>query len=102
MDIRKGLATGVFAAAVLAMAPGTASAENLNPELLVGTCVVCHGQGGDSQGHIPALNDMGAGKIASTMAEFRDGKRPGTIMPKIAAGYTPAQIQIIADTIGMK
>lgn len=102
MDIRKGLATGVFAAAVLAIAPGTASAENLNPELLVGTCVVCHGPGGDSQGHIPALNEMGAGKIVSSMEEFRDNKRPGTIMPRIAKGYTPEQIQIIADTIGMK
>lgn len=102
MDIRKGLATGVFAAAVLAMAPASASAENLNPQLLVGSCVVCHGPGGHSQGHIPAIDEMSASKIADTMAAFRDGKRPGTIMPKIAAGFTPEQIKIISENIGMK
>lgn len=102
MDIRKGLATGVFAAAVLAFAPGSASAENLNPELVAGTCVVCHGPGGVSQGHIPSIDGMSADRIATIMAEFRDGKRPGTIMPKIAQGFTPAQIQLLANAFGAK
>lgn len=102
MNIKTGLATGVFAAAVLAFAPGSASAENMNPELLGATCVVCHGPGGDSQGHIPPISDMEADKMAATMREFRDGKRANTIMGKIAKGYTDAQIDLIAGHFGAK
>lgn len=103
MNIRKGLATGILAAAVLAIAPGIASAENTNPVLLSGSCVVCHGQqGGDSMGHIPGIDGLTAKTIGERMREFRDGKRRGTIMQKIAKGYSNPQIDIIANHLGVK
>lgn len=104
MNIRTGLATGLFFAftAVLATTPGNAAAENMNPELLGGSCVVCHGPGGKSQGHIPEINDKSADKLASIMREFRDGKRPATVMTKIAKGYTDGQIDVIANHFGTK
>lgn len=93
---------GVFALATLAVAPGHANAENLNAPLLASACVVCHGDGGNSLGHIPSISDGSAAKIATTMREFRDGKRSNTIMGKIAKGYTDAQIDAIAGHFGKK
>lgn len=102
MTLNKSLATGVFAAALAAFAPGSASAENLNGPLLASACVVCHGPDGNSLGHIPSISGTPAERIAITMREFRDGKRANTIMGKIAKGYTDAQIDAIAAQIGAK
>lgn len=102
MKIRQGIATGVFAIALLAFAPTNATAENMNPELLGGGCVVCHGLGGQSQGHIPAINELSAKAIGDRLREFRDGKRAATIMDKIAKGFSEAQIDVIADHFGAK
>lgn len=102
MSTGKGLVTGIFAAAVLAFAPATASAENMNAELLASGCAVCHGQGGASQGHIPSIDTLSAKAISQRLAEFRDGQRPATIMKKIAAGYSDAQIDLIAGQLGAK
>jgi len=100
MNFKTGLATGLFAAAVLTFAPSGASAENMNPQLLAGTCVVCHGPGGESQGHIPAIDELSAKAIGDRMREFRDGKRAATIMDKIAKGFSEAQIDAIAAHYG--
>lgn len=102
MDYKKGLAVSFFSAAVLAFAPGTAAAENTNIELIAGACVVCHGAGGESHGHIPAINAMTPDKISTTMREFRDGARANTIMGKIAKGYTDTQIDLMANHYGTK
>lgn len=102
MNIKTGLATGVFAAAILAFAPSGASAGNMNPELLSGSCVVCHGPGGMSKGHIPAIDGLSAKAIGDRMREFRDGKRAATIMDKIAKGFDDSQIDLIANHVGAK
>ncbi len=104
MNIRTGLTTGLFFAftAVMAGTPQNAAAENMNPELLAGSCTVCHGPGGKSQGHIPDLTDKSAANIAGVMRQFRDGKRAATIMTKIAKGFTDAQIDVIANHYGKK
>ena len=104
MNIRTGLTTGLFFAftAVMAGAPQNAAAENMNPELLGGSCTVCHGPAGKSQGHIRSINDKSAANIASVMREFRDGKRAATIMTKIAKGFSDAQIDVIANHFGKK
>lgn len=102
MNTKTGLATALFAAAVLTTAPTSVWAENMNPELLGGVCTVCHGPGGETQGHIPAINEMSAKAIADRMHEFRDGKRAATIMDKIASGLNDAQIDIVAEYFGAK
>lgn len=102
MNFKKGLASSLFFAAVVAFAPGYAAAENANAELLAGGCVVCHGPGGESHGHITAINTMTADKISAIMREFRDGTRANTIMGKIAKGYSDAQIDLMAKHFGTK
>ncbi len=63
---------------------------------LAATCFNCHGPGGVSKAAIPGLAGRSADSIVTTMLEYKAGKRPGTIMPQIAKGYTDEQIQQIA------
>lgn len=102
MNIKTSLAVGLLAVAALPFAPTSASAQNMNPELLVSNCVVCHGPDGASLGHIPAINTLSAKEISGHMREFRDGKRAATIMDKIVKGYNDAQIDLIAEHLGAK
>ena len=102
MNIKTSLAVGLLAVAALPFAPTSASAQNMNPELLVSNCVVCHGPHGASMGHTPAINELSAKSIADHLRNFRDGKRAATIMDKIAKGYNDAQIDLIAEQLGAK
>jgi cytochrome c553 len=63
---------------------------------LAATCFSCHGPGGVSKAAIPGLAGRSADSIVTAMLEYKAGKRPGTIMPQIAKGYTDEQIQHIA------
>ena len=63
---------------------------------LAATCFNCHGPHGVSTAAIPSLAGRTSASIVETMAEYKTGKRTGTIMPQIAKGYTDAQIQLIA------
>ena len=93
---------GVFTAAVLAAMPGLAAAENTNAALLAASCVVCHGEGGQSEGHIPAIDGLSAKAISQRLMEFRDGTRYATVMKKITMGYSEAQLKLIAGEVGKK
>ncbi|MEW6313359.1 MAG: class I cytochrome c [Pseudomonadota bacterium] len=59
-------------------------------------CIACHGTG-KQQGTIPSLTGRERSAIVAAMQEFRDGHRPAAIMHQIAKGYTPVQIEVIAD-----
>ena len=89
-------------ALTFALAPGSAQAENLNPHLLGAGCVVCHGPGGDSRGHIPPLNIMNKVVIKTRLNDFKNDLRANTIMAKIAKGYTDKQIDVLAAYFGKK
>ena len=63
---------------------------------LAATCANCHGTAGRTQAPVPALAGMRKGDIVQRMNEFRDGKRPATIMHQIAKGYTAEQVEAVA------
>lgn len=93
-------ALALFASSALAGSDGgTASAENLNGALLASNCVVCHGQNGKSQGHTPSIDGLDKFQMINALMEFKAGTRTGTIMPRIAPGYTDAQLEAIANEI---
>ncbi len=104
--MKKALLTTALGVAVLFTTPAlagggvaTPSTGNLNSELLVSNCVVCHGQGGDSNGHIPPIDGLNKFQMVNALMEFKAGTRKGTIMTRIAPGYTDAQIEAIANEI---
>lgn len=64
--------------------------------VLAANCYLCHGPGGASESAIPSLARMSGKAIGEAVREARAGKKPGTIMARIAKGYSEAQIDAIA------
>lgn len=86
-------------AAFAAALPLAAAAQTPFPNAgrdLAASCAICHGTDGQSQGGMPILAGQSKETLARHMRDFRDGKRPGTIMPQIGKGYTDAQIDALA------
>ncbi len=93
----------ISAAALIAVAlTSPAAAQSVNAALVAANCAVCHGQGGAGAGDVPSLAKSSAAQIAENMRAIRDGKKPSTIMGRIAKGYTDAQIDAVANQLGKK
>lgn len=76
------------------------AAEAANPTYarsLAATCFTCHGTDGRSvDGVPPSLAGQNRDYLLQQMREFRNGKRPATIMHQHALGYTDEQLALIA------
>ena len=60
------------------------------------SCSGCHGTGPDAALSLEALS---ADDIAAALTAFADGTREGTLMPRIAKGFSPEEIAAIAAWI---
>jgi cytochrome subunit of sulfide dehydrogenase len=92
------IAASAFVLCLLGSA-GPASAQNANPQLLTVSCSGCHGPNGRSPGAMPSIYGRTAASIAETLRDFRDGKRPSTVMVRFAKGYSDAEIDAVAAEI---
>jgi len=81
-------------ALLLAVSATAATAQPVN--LAAESCMACHGPGGRGSGTVPPLAGREAAELAAAMAAFRANERPATIMNRIAAGYTEAEIAAAA------
>jgi cytochrome c553 len=63
---------------------------------MAANCANCHGTNGRGTGAMPPLAGQPRDYIVRQMREFRDGKRPATIMHQLAKGYSEEQIDLIA------
>lgn len=89
----------LLAVATVAALAAPALAQNANPTLLALTCQGCHGGQGKSPGQIPAINGRTMQQVAEILRDFREGKRPATVMTRIAKGYTDEEIEAIAKEV---
>jgi cytochrome c553 len=83
----------------LAAAPLAAGAQSLSPTQardLASSCAICHGTNGSAPGGMPVLAGQSSDTLARHLRDFRDGKRPATIMHQISKGYTDPQIDALA------
>ena len=92
----------VRAGAALAMLAGLAApAWGQDPAAargLVAACFTCHGTDGRSVGGVPpSLAGQDRNYLLQAMKDFRDGKRPATIMHQQAKGYTDPELEVIAS-----
>jgi sulfide dehydrogenase cytochrome subunit len=59
-------------------------------------CSACHAPNGDERNAIPSLEGRSARQIESALLAFKSGRRPATIMDRIARGYTDNEIAAVA------
>jgi cytochrome subunit of sulfide dehydrogenase len=60
------------------------------------SCSGCHAASAAVETPVPRLASMKAAQIAEAMRAFRTDQRPGTIMPRIAKGFSDDEIAAIA------
>lgn len=73
------------------------AADPAHARSLAATCFTCHGTDGHSvDGVPPSLAGQNREYLLKQLQEFRDGKRPATIMHQHAKGYTDEQLALIA------
>lgn len=84
--------------ALLLLVAGNSVARDYRPAMLANPCAGCHGTDGASPGVIPPLKGLPSEYIVSTMKAFKADQRKGTVMNRIAKGYTDEEIELIAST----
>ncbi|WP_144185240.1 c-type cytochrome [Elioraea rosea] len=88
----------LLAAPAMAQAP-TRQVSALSAPLAAYACGGCHGVGSTGSGPVVALAGRPEQEIVSAMKAFRANERPGTIMGRIARGYTDEEIAAIAAAL---
>lgn len=90
--------TAALACPLVAVAAETLSASKQTARGLAANCAQCHGTNGKSAGGaVPGLAGVDASYFTTQMQQFREGKRPATIMHQIAKGYTEQEVALMAE-----
>ncbi len=81
--------------------PPTFAPPNLSEKgvaSMAANCAACHGTKGRpaAGSNVSALAGRDAREIVETMGQFKEGKRPATVMHQIAKGYSEAEIAALA------
>lgn len=109
MKTRFQLAVSAFALVAAAAAaqtppppPPSFAPSNLTDKgvrSLAANCSACHGTEGRSApgATVPGLAGRARDDILGAMTQFKEGKRPATLMHQIAKGYSDAEIAALAD-----
>lgn len=85
----------------MALAAPAAAQEPPPLPLLIGGCQGCHGVSGMGANGIPAIaGTRSRAEVEETLRAFRENRREGTIMGRIARGYTDAEIAALAAHYG--
>jgi sulfide dehydrogenase cytochrome subunit len=91
----------VFGIATIAAA-GAAAAQTLAPPsgaTLSATCTGCHGPNGQSAGAIPSINGRSETEILEAMLDFKNDRRPATVMNRHAKGFSDEELALMAREI---
>lgn len=98
MNRLPGGLTALFVLLVLAVPASDAMATDRQTKArnLAATCANCHGTNGHAQAG-PVLAGESKDEIITLMRLFREGGKPSMIMGQIAKGYTPEQVELIAE-----
>jgi sulfide dehydrogenase cytochrome subunit len=68
--------------------------------LLAASCSGCHARVPAAGSAIPQIGGQAADDIQAKLLAFRDGKREGTLMPRLMRGYSDAEIELISEHLG--
>ena len=87
----KWLAAAIGSASIAAAV--VAAAE---PPIGAASCSGCHPASARVASPVPRLAGRDRAEIAKAMQDFRSGARAGTVMDRIAKGFTDEEVQAIA------
>jgi cytochrome subunit of sulfide dehydrogenase len=89
--MRRALAAAIGIASIAA-----AAAAFAEPPAGAASCSGCHPSSARVSSPVPRLTGMDRAAIVKAMQDFRSGQRAGTVMDRIAKGFTDEEIQAIA------
>ena len=82
---------------ILCWSTSLQAAEITRGVMLSNSCAACHGTDGKSSGEIPGIYGKSSEFISQALLDFREDKRPATVMGRHASGYSDEEIQLIAE-----
>ncbi|HSI55045.1 MAG: cytochrome c [Ramlibacter sp.] len=94
----KKLRLALAAAALTLPAIGShaQSPDPLTVRSWAGACANCHGTNGNAQPGNVVLAGMNRDEMVQKLLDFKNGRRPATVMHQLAKGYSDEQIAAIA------
>lgn len=96
------LAAGLALAQQPAPPPPAFAPSNLTPagvRALAANCAACHGTNGKpaSGSTLAGLAGRSSGELQTAMMQFKEGKKPATLMHQLAKGYTDEEIKALSE-----
>lgn len=82
---------------VLLMPQSAIEAAEPDAKILANTCFSCHGPDGRSAGAMPSIAGKDRTYIEQVLRAYRDDRMTGTVMNRIAKGFSPAEIALLAQ-----
>ena len=61
------------------------------------SCTGCHATDAKIETRVPRIAGRPPAEIVAAMEAFRSGRKPATVMDRIAKGFTDAEIRMIAE-----
>jgi cytochrome c553 len=86
----------VVAAAIGVMSIAAVAVASAQPPAGAAACTGCHPASTRVTSPVPRLAGIDRNAIVTAMQDFRAGRRPATVMDRIARGFTDDEIQAIA------
>ena len=75
-------------------------AQDRLDQLIIATCYTCHSADDQREGAIPSLHGLSAQHINELLRAYKTGREQGTIMNRISAALTEAEIDRISAILG--
>ncbi len=85
-----------LAAAIGAVAIAAATAASAEPPAGAASCTGCHPASPRVSSPVPRLAGQDKAVIVKLLHDYKSGQRAGTVMDRIAKGFTDQEIQAIA------
>jgi cytochrome c553 len=92
--------TAVLLVVLFPLAAGYSAAMAADAPPGASSCSGCHPASRSVDTPVKRLVGAKAADIVSAVQEFRSGKRPATVMDRIAKGFSDDEIEAIADWYG--
>jgi len=98
--MRSAILTAAFAVSLLAgFAAQAQQAAPIPGSVLAATCSGCHGTAGRSVAEIPPINGRTEQQLLSALLDFKNDRRPATVMNRHAKGFSDDELAAIAREI---